>query len=364
MKQLLYHTLYRTRLHRVLGRSSPGIVLMLHRVTPAVIDREFHPNGQFAMTPTVLVRILEALADLDFDIVSLDEALNRLTAAQPTRRFACLTFDDGYRDNFEIAYPIMRSHDAPMTTYVTTGFVDRTDPIWAHGLEECIANVEAIQVQVGAEELRFSTRSLDEKQHAWGAIDRAIQSAGRPARAACYAEIKDRYGVDIVAISDALALTWDELVEFDAKPGVTIGAHTIRHSALSALEADAMREEIAGSRDRLQQVLGHEIRHFAYPFGDTTTTGEREFDACRDLGFASATTTRHAVLSRADASAPHSLPRIPTDPFESERTLAAKITGVPGMIKRFEERLRQRRRSKTRTPARMTTRGSDHAASS
>ena len=96
-------TLYFTGAHRWLGPhvSGVGAILMLHHVRPARRDA-FQPNAQLEVTPEYLTRVVRWLREANIDIVSLDEMHRRLTERDFGRRFACFTFDDGYRDNKEL----------------------------------------------------------------------------------------------------------------------------------------------------------------------------------------------------------------------------------------------------------------------
>ena len=78
------------------------------------------------------------------DLVSLDEMHRRLTEGDFRRRFVCLTFDDGYRDVLQWAYPILRKHEVPFALYIATSFPDRIGELWWLGLEAVIARNERI----------------------------------------------------------------------------------------------------------------------------------------------------------------------------------------------------------------------------
>jgi peptidoglycan/xylan/chitin deacetylase (PgdA/CDA1 family) len=105
-------------------------------------------------------------------------------------------------------------------------------------------------------------------------------------------------------------MSWKELSRLAADPLVTIGAHTVSHPHLRKLaSADAWREMEAGA-DRIESMLGIRARHFAYPFGDASATGPREFTYATELSFKTAPTTRPGVLSAGDCKHLTSLPRI------------------------------------------------------
>ena len=116
-----------TGLHRLVpgGLRGLGAILMFHHVRPALGDA-FQPNGLLEITPEFLHEVLLLLRRLDYDLVSLTEAVRRMRAEEHHRRFAVLTFDDGYRDNALHAAPVLARHQAPYTMFVTPGFADRT----------------------------------------------------------------------------------------------------------------------------------------------------------------------------------------------------------------------------------------------
>jgi len=314
---------------------------MFHRVVTEYAAGDFHPNGQFSVTPEVLADVIASLRHAGYEIVSLDEVHRRLTQGGMSRRFACLTFDDGYRDNYEVAYPVCAQCEAPMTTYVTTGLIDGTAPAWWYGVEELVATRKEVTLRCGEIDESFATRTLAEKLAAYEKIASIFRSASRPLRDSLIADIKASCDIDILDISSRLVMDWETLREFDRQPGVEIGAHSLTHRALKSLSEDDARHEMAESRRLLETTLGHPVRHFAYPHGDSSTTGDREARICRDLGFATATTTRHGALRRDSSASMFTLPRIPTDPFDSGQTIAVKLSGLPSMIQRVRRRFRR-----------------------
>src|SRR5271165_3844409 len=113
-----------------------GSILMFHHVGPP--GDESWVNRGLTVSPETLDRVLSILAARGYELVSMDEVPDRLTGAR-AKRFAALTFDDGCRDNLACAAPILASHGAPFTVYVTTGFADGTVFPWWHVLERAIA---------------------------------------------------------------------------------------------------------------------------------------------------------------------------------------------------------------------------------
>src|SRR5438045_1046407 len=143
-----------------------GVIFMLHHVRPRR-EGEFQPNHHLEVEPEFLRAMLAHLRDLDVDIITMDEVHQRLQACKFTRRFACFTFDDGYRDNRDFALPVMREYDAPLTVYVTNDFAAGTGRLWWVALEMVIARTESIEVGIGGTTLRLEAGTEDAKQAAF-----------------------------------------------------------------------------------------------------------------------------------------------------------------------------------------------------
>ena len=105
-------------------------------------------------------------------------------------------------------------------------------------------------------------------------------------------------------------MDWRELAQLAADPLVTIGAHTVNHPMLAKLPADAARAEMDLSRSVIEAALSRRPQHLAYPFGDATTAGPREFAAAAALGFKTAVTTQPGVIFAAHRERLTALPRI------------------------------------------------------
>src|SRR5262245_29687027 len=98
-----------------------GAIVMLHHVRPPRRDR-FQPNRLLEVTPRYFEGVIRRLRRSGVDLISLDEMHRRMATGEFKRRFVCVTFDDGYRDNREFAYPILKRYEVPFAIYVATSF--------------------------------------------------------------------------------------------------------------------------------------------------------------------------------------------------------------------------------------------------
>ena len=312
---------------RALSRSR-GVVFTLHRVLPET-PTDFSPNAILQVQPGFLDYVIERLRDLGIDIVSLDEALERLAAPTRGRPFVVLTFDDAYKDNLEHALPILRRQEAPFTLYVPSALVDGVGEMWWQAIEDIIARQDAIALRLDGETDYIDTRNRAEKQAAFDTLYWQMRKLPEDRRLALLHDFATAYGYDLAGQCRALIMDWAELRRFAGEPLCTIGAHTVHHYELAKLPLAQARDEMAQSADILLSQFGQRPAHFSYPLGGPLSAGPREFALARELGFASAVTTRPGGLYPAHAANPHALPRISLNGyFQSRRYVDVFASGA------------------------------------
>lgn len=293
---------------RVLG--GVGAVLMLHRVS----DAEPRPTGinrHLTITPAFLDAVLTEVRRLGYEIVSMDDAVERLVARSCRKRFVAITADDGYRDNLEEALPVLERHEAPITVHVSPGLTQGSVFLWWELLEEIICRRDVVYLASPEGRLVFECGTADAKFRANTEIHNYLTERVREEdQAAVIRDLALSAGIDPMDAGHASLMDWDELRRFASHPLVTIGAHTVHHYNLRRLSSEKAMRELVDSRRILEVELGEAPRHMAYPYGYESAVGRREVDLAREAGYVSAVTTRHGLLQTEHAAHLHSLPRI------------------------------------------------------
>ena len=301
-----------TGLHRLVGTATrgQGAVLMFHHVRPwRPATPGFAPNRLLEITPEFLDEALVRVRRSGFDIVTLDEALTRL-AAGGGRPFAALTFDDGYRDNVVHALPVLERHGAPFTVYVATGFADRSAGMWWLALEEALRRARRVEIAGDGLSLSLRTQTPVEKASAFEQIYWALRGGSEERLLKIVGALAAQHGVDGRALVEALCMDWPEIASLARHPLATIGAHSVSHKMLAKWPLEVAREEMQLSKQRIEEKIGVPVRHFAYPVGDPASAGAREFALAKELGFASAVTTRPGMIFPAHKDHLTALPRV------------------------------------------------------
>ena len=291
----------------------------------------FQPNRLLEVTPEFLEGLVRRLARARIDVVSLDEMHRRFIEGDFKRRFVCLTFDDGYKDFLRWAYPVLRKYKLPFAMYIATSFPDRLGELWWVALEAVIAQNSRIGMVINGNDQYFECASVSQKRELYDEVYRYLRSmkteeeVRRVVRDLCAC-----YRVDVAAFCRDLCMDWAEIVDLAADPLCTIGAHTVNHMMLRKVPSDAtVRAEMEMSRAVLEAALGKRPEHLAYPVGDPTSAGPREFRIAAELGFKTAVTTRPGVLFKAHRDYLTALPRISVNgEFQQQRYLKVLMSGA------------------------------------
>lgn len=270
---------------RVLARSagpSTLTVLYFHRVL-SVAD----PMLPDEPTAPLFARMLKWLRS-QYQALPLAEALARLDAGTLPRAAAAITFDDGYRDNLEVAAPLLREAGLPATFFVATGFLDG-GVMWNDRIIEAVRRSPSSTLELLGLSVPFlRTGSMAERSRAAELVIRHLKYLPFDARAEAVQQVERAC---LARAPTDLMMTPNQVRALRGL-GFEIGAHTRCHPILRQLDDDVALAEIAGSRDDLHTILGETVQLFAYPNGrQGIDFDERHANMVRDTGFAAAFTT-------------------------------------------------------------------------
>jgi peptidoglycan/xylan/chitin deacetylase (PgdA/CDA1 family) len=321
--------------HGLPMRRPRAVVLVYHRVGERSLD-----PWHLTIDPEMFAAQMETLARA-WSPLSLAELVEGLERRRLPERAVAVTFDDGYADNLEVAASILLEYTIPATMFVASDLIDSGGPLWWDELASLLleaarlpstltlssGNGDRWRIPPVADE---ATRSAATNALPWNAepgtrlrtfyeVWLALRELDPPMREAALDEIAD--WSDLPRPSGRVLLTWEQLREFAALPGLGLGAHTLTHPVLPRCSDEDARAEIAGSAERLRAEAGVDIEQFAYPFGAWSPSVAR---LVADLGFSAAYTTDGSAISW--SSSLHALPRMPAEsqpPAEFARLLAS-----------------------------------------
>jgi peptidoglycan/xylan/chitin deacetylase (PgdA/CDA1 family) len=286
--------------------SGLGTVLMLHRVYP-LENNKLAPNERLKVSPEFLEQFIIKLKKENYDFISLDDLYIILKNGEKAKKKIVFTLDDGYADNYEIAYSIFKKHNIPFTIYITTSFPDQKAILWWYLLEDLIIENEEI---VLSDDRKFSCKTEEEKIDTFNKIRKLIQSLKRDDFLNNLQKLFKKYDIDWLEKSKTLCLNWEQIVKLSKDELVTIGGHTVNHLALNQLSEDEVINEVLEANRIIESKINKKIEHFAYPFGSRSEIMQREFDIVKNLHFKTVTTTRKGNIFSEHANYLECLPRL------------------------------------------------------
>ena len=228
-----------------------------------------------------------------YRVVSLSDAVDHLNGG-PVETVVAITFDDGYRDNYLNAYPILQKYGVPATIFLTTGSIDSREPVWFEQVLQALKETarEYVDIEIDLPR-RFWLRTMAERLAANGQIFQLLKALLMPTgvwewRTSCGSSEATSTGE-----RTGKMLTWDD-VRLMKQNGMDFGGHTVSHPfSFPRMAGDrvawgSVRVQAAHRAKEMQSP----VRHFAYPNG----RGEEDFGAwnkslIRDAGYDAAVTT-------------------------------------------------------------------------
>ncbi len=245
------------------------VILLYHRVFETITD-----PWELCVSPGRFAEHLEVLSE-NYQVMRLSELVRDLKAAQLPKRAVVLTFDDGYADNLWNAKPLFEKYEVPATVFVTSGSLDSPDDFWWDDLERVMLQPEnlpkRLKLCIQGQPYAWPTTNINEREFAYMAIHQLLQPLGDSERDPVINEMFVWADAAPMDRSDYRPLTTDELIELAQSEFIDIGAHTITHPFLSVMTEADQNDEIAGSRNRLIEIIGCCVDTFSYPYGNLTS---------------------------------------------------------------------------------------------
>ncbi|MDP3672104.1 MAG: polysaccharide deacetylase family protein [Telluria sp.] len=218
-----------------------------------------------------------------FNPLPLTEAVRRLPEGSLPRRAVCITFDDGYADNAEVALPILQRHKMPATFFVASGFLDG-GCMWNDAVIEVVRKAQGERLNLSRS--GFASYDIGCPQRRRAVIDMLLAALKYLPPQERLARVKS-----MARSFTPTMLSSDQLLALH-RAGMDIGAHTVNHPILTAISNAEARAEIAQGRARLEDIVQAPVRLFAYPNGKPGQDYEqRHADMLRAQGFEAAVST-------------------------------------------------------------------------
>ncbi len=259
-------------------------ILAYHRVND---DQDAYFPG---MSRDAFARQMEWLASR-WHVCSMSEAIERMALDDVPENAVVITFDDGYRDNYLHAFPVLQQLSLPATIYLATGVIGNNGKLWHDRVFDLfrmttVASLDGIPTHSD----RFDLGTVEDKRRALAAILHWLWELSPSERDASIDRLRDALAVPDDPGATTLMLTWDD-VRVMHRAGLSFGSHTVTHPILSRLTTAQVVAELQDSKQAIEDALRVPIEHFAYPVGRRQDFSQETKELVKSAGYKSAVTT-------------------------------------------------------------------------
>ena len=270
--------------------ASPWLtVLTYHRVAQPDAAVAYD-DGVVDVTPERLDRQL-AFVTRWFDVIDMADVFAFARGGSLPSNPLLVTFDDGYRDNHDVALPILQRHGVRATFFVATDYVEHRRPFWWDRIAYVVKHSARDRLLVTyPERFEMSLAGPIARQRAIRRLHRVVKDAGGLDLARFLEEVERAADVTLAGdeerrIADELVMTWEQVLALE-RAGMDVQSHTKTHRVVGTLGQESLQDELVGSRRQLEQVLGHPVRALAYPVGKGVVADRATERAVRESGYA------------------------------------------------------------------------------
>lgn len=257
-------------------------ILMYHKIN------ETQDCLGLSVTPKLFENQMRYISD-NYEIISLSDAVFRLTSGSLTSNYCVLTFDDGYRDNCEIAAPILESYNLPATIFVTYEAIETGWFGWG-GFDRTLLTTQASKIDLTTWSLgiiELNDMAAREQAVVW--LHRELKKLPDVTKREVVDHVVTTYGEP--SADEREMMTWEEVRKLASNGLITIGAHTVTHPILSRVSLEQSRYEIVEGKSLIEKRLGHPVEYFAYPNGGRVDFRASDVELVQQAGYKGACTT-------------------------------------------------------------------------
>jgi len=278
-----------------------------------------------------------------FKVLSLKELLelsnNGKLFTETYKRTAVITFDDGYKDNYIYAYPILKKYNIPATMFLATGFIDKNRVYWWDRVGYIFYHSQKKEIDLG-DLGKFSLTSPNEKSNSLKRLLSKLKSLPDQTKEVIIDNLKKISKVEIpFSLGKDLMLSWEEIQDMTLNH-IEFGAHTVNHPILTNIPLEQAEKEIIKSKQILEAKLQKNIKAFSYPNGKEKDFNDDMIAILAKSGFEYAVTTIQGFIGKRNARNVYRLKRVHMDRgmFKFKLRISGMYTDIYQLINKFKRR--------------------------
>ncbi len=306
-------------------------VLGYHRIIDwhAPDFRDYEPV--VSASPELFEREMAYVGE-NFNVIDLDALQAYLfeNKSLPERPML-ITFDDGYLDNYQNAFPVLKKYGFPAVIFLVTSRMENPTRLWWDECGYCFRFTEktsAMLPLIGEQELS----TPEERKRAREQLMRQLKLIPEEAKQEAMQQMRE--ALDIESDSECLFMSWDQVRELVAN-GVSCQPHTINHPIMTRISLEEQKRQLAESRARLRDETGLKADAFAFPNGSPADYSAETLQALRDTGYTTAFTLSPGPIPSEEARRyPLQIRRVYLGHKDTFEIFAVKVMGLEAILER------------------------------
>jgi len=251
-------------------------VLCYHRVMD--IDSSFPFDSDLVSASTDQFKDQLEFISSNFNVINfrlLHDYLRRQNGNFPENPLI-ITFDDGYIDNYQIAYPMLREFGLTATMFVTAGFIGENRVFWWDKIAYIIKKTEIRSFHIESPlEISIDINDFPDRQECAGKMIKKAKELSDRQKEHLIEQLSEQLEVSPPEGDLNYVMSWDQLREMNGE-GIEIGAHSVNHPIISNVDQSRLKKEVRDSRQRIEEKIGAEVITFGSPGRGIMDSRERE----------------------------------------------------------------------------------------
>ncbi len=250
-----------------------------------------------------------------YKIISLHKLIQLISSKEINKykykKVAIITFDDGYKDNYNYAFPIIKKNNIPVTIFLTANFISQDKLFWWDKVGYLLHHTHRDKITLD-NLVFFSLDTFKNKAISYLEITNKLKKIPNNDKLKYIDKIQHECNVSIPkGLGKSLLMTWDE-VEKMSNQGVSFGAHTLTHPILTQISLEESETEIMSSKLKIESILKNKVQMFAYPNGDRYDFNDEIINLLQKNRFLCAVTTLKGSVMINNSEDVYKLRRIST----------------------------------------------------
>ncbi|WP_169976572.1 polysaccharide deacetylase family protein [Tautonia rosea] len=306
-----------------LSRHPCLLVLAYHRIGDPALTPDYGPV--FSATPEDFQAQIKGIQRA-FRLLSPAELIDMASGEVPlTEPCAAITFDDGYRDQFDHALPALTRAGASAIFFIPPDLIDHPRPFWWDLVSRIIRQTDRDRLELDEPARLTIDLTRTRRDEALALVVRACLAARRLDEHRLAEHLQERAGVrlDLDALGRSAMMTWDQ-VQALAEAGMGVGSHGQTHRRLADLDESEQSEELIRSKQLLESRLGRPADAISYPYGKYGDYDDRTCRIAREAGYR-AGFTFGGRSNRPGSNRPYEVARINVGSADSPSMVRARL---------------------------------------